>query len=146
MLDGFKERMEFPALKARAFEMYKEWQPDTLLIEAKASGLPLIHELRQMGVPVADFTPTRGTKMAPNDKIVRANSVADILSSGIVWAPERRWADEVIEDCAAFPNGSSDDLVDSVVMALMRYRQGGLIRLPSDYEEEEYQRPRADYY
>jgi predicted phage terminase large subunit-like protein len=146
LLDAFKERLEFPALKAKTLEMYREWQPDTLLIEAKASGLPLIHELRSMGVPVSDFTPTRGTKMAPNDKIVRANSVADIISSGMVWAPERKWADEVIEDCAAFPNGANDDLVDSVVMALMRYRQGGLIRLPSDYEEEELPRRHAAYY
>lgn len=147
MLDAFKERLEFPALKARAMEMYKEWQPDTMLIEAKASGLPLIHELRSMGIPVSDFTPTRGTKMAPNDKIVRANSVADIISSGMVWAPERKWADEVIEDCAAFPNGATDDLVDSVVMALMRYRQGGLIHLPSDDEDNEpLPRRHAAYY
>jgi predicted phage terminase large subunit-like protein len=142
LLDAFKERMEFPELKARAAEMYKEWQPDTFLIEAKASGLPLIHELRAGGLPIAEFTPTR----ASGDKIMRANSIADLFASGIVWAPERKWAEEVIEDCAAFPNGSSDDLVDSVIMALMRYRQGGFIRLPTDEEDNDPPPRRADYY
>jgi predicted phage terminase large subunit-like protein len=142
LLDAFKERMEFPDLKQRALEVYKEWQPDTMLIEGKASGLPLIHELRQIGIPVSEFTPTR----ASGDKIMRANSVSDMFASGIVWAPETRWADEVIEECASFPNGSHDDYVDAVIMALMRYRQGGFIRLPSDYDDEPDIPRRADYY
>jgi predicted phage terminase large subunit-like protein len=143
LLDAFKERMEFPALKARAKELYDEWQPDTFLIEGKASGLPLVHELRQMDIPVSEFTPTR----ASGDKIVRANSITDMFASGMVWCPETRWADEVIEECASFPNGAHDDYVDTVIMALMRYRQGGFIRLPSDYDEDEkVVRHRADYY
>jgi predicted phage terminase large subunit-like protein len=142
LLDAFKERMEFPALKAKAREIYLEWQPDTFLIEGKASGLPLIHELRQMDIPVSEFTPTR----ASGDKIMRANSVTDMFSSGMVWCPETRWADEVIEECASFPNGTHDDYVDSVVMALMRYRQGGFIRLPADYEEEDVPMRRVEYY
>jgi predicted phage terminase large subunit-like protein len=142
LLDAFKERMEFPDLKQRALEVYKEWQPDTMLIEGKASGLPLIHELRQIGIPVSEFTPTR----ASGDKIMRANSVSDMFASGIVWAPETRWADEVIEECASFPNGAHDDYVDAVIMALMRYRQGGFVRLPSDYDDEPELPRRADYY
>jgi predicted phage terminase large subunit-like protein len=143
LLDAFKERMEFPALKARAKELYDEWQPDTFLIEGKASGLPLVHELRQMDIPVSEFTPTR----ASGDKIMRANSITDMFASGMVWCPETRWADEVVEECASFPNGAHDDYVDTVIMALMRYRQGGFIRLPSDYDEDEkVVRHRADYY
>jgi predicted phage terminase large subunit-like protein len=134
--------MEFPELKQRALDVYQEWQPDTMLIEAKASGLPLIHELRQIGIPVSEFTPTR----ASGDKIMRANSISDMFASGIVWAPETRWADEVIEECSSFPNGAHDDYVDAVIMALMRYRQGGFIRLPSDYEDEPEIQHRADYY
>ena len=142
MLDAWKDRLEFPDLKAKAIEMYKEWEPDTFLIEAKASGLPLIHELRQTGVVVSEFTPTR----ASGDKVMRANSISDIFASGVVWAPEGKWADDVIEECAAFPVGAHDDFVDTVIMALMRYRQGGLLRLPSD-EDDEYSPPvRAEYY
>lgn len=142
LLDAFKDRLEFPELKARAMEVYQEWEPDTLMIEGKASGLPLIHELRQLGIPVSEFTPTR----ASGDKIMRANSISDMFASGIVWAPETKWADDVIEECASFPNGSHDDFVDAVIMAMMRYRQGGFIRLPSDYEDEDHLPRRAEYY
>jgi len=142
LLDAFKDRLEFPELKARAMDVYREWEPDTLMIEGKASGLPLIHELRQLGIPVSEFTPTR----ASGDKIMRANSISDMFASGIVWAPETKWADEVIEECASFPNGAHDDFVDAVIMAMMRYRQGGFIRLPTDYEDEDALPRRADYY
>lgn len=142
LLDAWKDRLEFPDLKARAVRVYKEWQPDAFIVEAKASGLPLIHELRQAGVPVSEFTPTR----ASGDKIMRANSVSDIFASGAVWAPERRWADEVIEECAAFPNGAHDDFVDTVIMALMRYRSGGFIRLDTDEWDDDVPVARADYY
>jgi len=142
LLDAFKERMEFPELKAKALEMYKEWEPDAFIIEAKASGAPLIYELRSMGIPVSEFTPTRG-----NDKISRMNSVTDLFASGKVWCPARRWAEEVIEEMAAFPNSDHDDLVDSSTQALIRYRKGGFIRLPSDEKDEPVNfRRKAAYY
>jgi predicted phage terminase large subunit-like protein len=131
LLDAHKERLEFPELKAKALEMYKEWEPDAFVIEAKAAGSPLIYELRRMGIPVSEFTPTRG-----NDKIARMNSVTDLFSSGKVWAPSRRWADEVMEEMAAFPNSEHDDLVDSSTQALIRFRKGGFISLPSDEPDE----------
>lgn len=131
LLDAFKERLEFPELKQKAFNMYKEWTPDAFIVEAKASGLPLISELRRMGIPVSEFTPSRG-----NDKIARLNSVTDLFASGKVWAPARRWADEVIEEMASFPNSDHDDLVDSSTQALIRFRQGGFIRLASDEPDE----------
>ena len=130
-LNAFKKRMEFPELKMRAYEEYKEWEPDALIVEAKASGAPLIFELRAMGIPVQEFTPTRG-----NDKIARLNAVADIFASGKVWVPETRWADELIDEIASFPSGEHDDLVDSTSQALLRYRRGGFIRLQSDEPEE----------
>ena len=132
LLDAFKERMEFPDLKARALEMYKEWEPDAFIVEAKASGAPLIYELRSMGIPVQEFTPTRG-----NDKISRVNSVADMFASGKVWCPRKRWAEEVVEELAAFPNSDHDDLVDSTTQALIRFRKGGFIRLQTDEEDEQ---------
>jgi predicted phage terminase large subunit-like protein len=132
LLDAFKERMEFPELKQRAMQMYQEWTPDAFIVEAKASGAPLIYELRSMGIPVQEFTPTRG-----NDKITRVNSVADMFASGKVWAPRKRWAEEVVEELAAFPNSDHDDLVDSTTQALIRFRRGGFIRLQSDEQEEQ---------
>ena len=132
LLDAYKARLEFPELKEKAFNMYKEWTPDAFIVEAKASGLPLIGELRRMGIPVSEFTPTRG-----NDKIARLNSITDLFASGKVWAPPRRWADEVIEEMAAFPNSDHDDLVDSSTQALIRFRHGGFLRLPSDEPDEQ---------
>jgi predicted phage terminase large subunit-like protein len=131
LLDALKERLEFPELKERAFQMYKEWEPDACIVEAKASGAPLVFELRKMGIPVQEFTPTRG-----NDKITRVNSVSDLFASGKVWAPRKRWAEEVIEEMAAFPNSDHDDLVDSATQALIRFRKGGFLRLQSDEEDE----------
>ena len=141
LLDCYKNRMEFPELKAKAFEMYREWEPDAFIVEAKASGAPLIFELRRMGIPVQEFTPTRG-----NDKIVRINSVADLFASGKVWAPDRRWAEELIDEVASFPNSEHDDTVDALVQALIRFRKGGFIRLQTDEEDEPVYRKKVSYY
>tara|TARA_Y100000401_G_scaffold40096_1_gene30468 strand:+ start:658 stop:2169 length:1512 start_codon:yes stop_codon:yes gene_type:complete len=144
LLDAINERLEFPELKKRVHEIYYDYEPDSFLIEAKAAGLPLIQELRSSGVPVTDYTPSRG-----QDKLSRVNAVTDIFASGIVWYPPTRWAEEVIEQCAAFPNGQHDDLVDCTTLALLRFRQGGFIRLSTDYEDEErpwYEKRREEYY
>ena len=131
LLNAFKKRMEFPELKQRALEEWKEWEPDALIVEAKASGQPLIFELRAMGIPVQDFVPSKG-----NDKIARLNAVADMFASGMVWVPNTHWAEELVEEVASFPSGEHDDLVDSTSQALMRYRKGGFIRLPTDEEDD----------
>jgi predicted phage terminase large subunit-like protein len=124
-----------------------KWQPDIFMVEAKAAGAPLIYELRARGIPVQEYNPTRGTKLAPNDKISRVNAISDIFASGLVWAPEFVWADEVIEDCANFPSVEHDDLVDCVAMALMRFRQGGFLTLASDsWDDDEPVRPRRRAY
>jgi hypothetical protein len=141
LLNAFKARMEFPELKQRAMQEYKEWNPDTLVVEAKAAGSPLIFELRAMGIPVQEFTPTKG-----NDKIARLNSVADIFASGMVWVPNTNWAEELVEEVASFPSGEHDDMVDSMSQALIRYRRGGFIRLESDEEDEPRQFRRKEPY
>ena len=132
LLNAIKTRVEFPALKPLALEEYKEWEPDSFIVEKKSSGTALYQELRRMGVFVQEYTPHRGS----GDKTARLNSVADIVQSGLVWVPQTRWAEEVVEEIAGFPFMRNDDLVDSTVMALMRFRQGGFIRLPSDEPEE----------
>jgi len=131
LLDAKKFRVDFPDLKKIAMEEYKYWNPDCVLIEAKATGTPLAHELRRMGIPISEYSPSRG-----QDKIARMNSVAPIFESGMVWAPDRQFADEVIEEMASFPYGDNDDLADSATMALMRFRQGGFVSLYEDYEDE----------
>jgi predicted phage terminase large subunit-like protein len=142
LLDAYKEKLEFPELKRAAYDKYWEFEPDQMIVEAKASGSPLIFELRAMGIPVTEFTPSRG-----QDKIARVNAVSDLFASGVIWCPPTRWADEVIEECAAFPAGDNDDLVDSTTQALLRFRQGGWIRSTMDEwdDEPKYRRPISYY-
>jgi predicted phage terminase large subunit-like protein len=141
VLDALKKRMEFPELKKVAYDMYNEWKPDSLIIEKKAAGAPLIYELRKIGIPLTEYTPSKG-----NDKIARVNAISDLFNSGIVWAPDTRWADELIDEVASFPNGDHDDLVDSSSQALMRFRQGGFLTISSDEADDYVPRRRATYY
>jgi len=131
LLNAIKKRLEFPELKAMVMEEYKDWEPDVFIVEKKSNGAALYQEMRRMGVPVGEFTPGKG-----QDKISRVNAVSDLFHSGIVWAPDKRWAHEVIEECNDFPSGQNDDLVDATTLALLRFRQGGFIKLPSDEPDD----------
>jgi len=144
LLNSIKKRLEFPDLKKLVIEQYKEWEPDTFIVEKKSNGAALYQELRRMGVPVGEFTPGKG-----QDKISRVNAVSALFEGGVVFAPDRRWAKEVIEECNDFPSGANDDLVDSTTLALLRFRQGGFIRLPTDEPEDDFLykfRKKAAYY
>jgi predicted phage terminase large subunit-like protein len=143
LLNKVKGKYEFPELKAMAHEQYKDWQPDSVIVEAKASGQPLIDEMRRSGIFVQDFSPGKG-----QDKIARLNAVADMFASGHVWFPENAWAAATVEEILAFPAGEHDDEVDTMTLALMRIRKGGLLRLSSDYEDNEprYVARRQAYY
>jgi len=143
LLDAEKGRWEFPELKDAALRLYEDYEPDLVLIEQKASGTPLTQDLRKMGIPVSGFTPGRGA-----DKFSRMNACAPVFESGMVYAPESRWAEEVIEECAAFPNGEHDDLADSMTQAILRFRQGSFIRTRSDEEDEDFYnyRRKREYY
>ena len=142
LIDCIKERFDFPELKAEALRLYSYWEPDTVIIEAKASGIPLVQELRRIGIPVNTFSPGKG-----QDKIARLNSVSPIFQDGRVWIPDNRWGEELIEEVSDFPAGENDDLVDATTLALARFRQGGFLQLSSDFQEEEfyYDRQRVYY-
>jgi len=139
-----RRRVEYPELRVLAKEMYDRWEPDAFIVEKKSSGVALFQELRRTGMMLQEFTPHRGT----GNKFARMQAVADIVKAGIVWVPTTRWAEELVEEIASFPVGAHDDLADTAVMALTRFRQGGFIRLPTDEEEDEaeYVPKRAAYY
>jgi len=141
LLDARRGRYNFPELKEVALEEYEYWEPDMVIVEAKATGTPLTDELRRTGIPVLNYTPAKG-----RDKVTRMHTVAPIFEAGMVWAPEEKFADEVIEECAAFPNGDHDDFVDSMTMALIRFRQGGFIALHGEEDEEMYVPRNREYY
>jgi predicted phage terminase large subunit-like protein len=144
LLNAIKKRLEYPDLKALVLEEYKEWEPDAFMVEKKSSGSVLYQEMRRMGIPVGEFTPGKG-----QDKIARVNAVSSLFQGGVVYAPDRRWAKDVIEECNDFPSGVNDDLVDSTTLALLRFRQGGFIRLDTDEPEDDFMykfRKKAAYY
>ncbi len=141
LLDALKDRLEFPELRKTALEQYRYWNPETVIIESKASGLPLTYELRKMGIPVINYTPSKG-----NDKHARVNAVAPLFESGVIWAPDHKFAEEVIEECASFPYGDHDDLVDSMTQAVMRFRQGGFVTHPDDEKDNALPRTERTYY
>ena len=142
LLDALKGKYDFPELKAVAMDQYKYWEPETVIIEAKATGEPLMQEFRRMGIPVIPFVPSRG-----RDKHSRVNACAPVFESGGIYYPEdEKYAEEVIEECAAFPHGAHDDYVDSTTQAVLRYRQGNFIEMINDYEEELYKVPKEYKY
>ena len=133
LLDAVRGKWDFPELKVVALDQYKYWEPESVVIEQKATGQPLTQEFRRMGIPVIDFVPSKG-----KDKHTRVNACAPMFESGQVFYPEgERFAYEVIEECAAFPHGANDDYVDSTTQAMLRYRQGSFVSTYSDWEEEE---------
>lgn len=110
------------------------YRVDRLLIESKASGISVAQEIRrivgfsgQFGVEL--INPTR-----QGDKVARAHSVVHLFSEGMVYAPDREWADKVIDQCASFPKGSHDDLVDSTTMALRYLRDIGFVLRREEWE------------
>jgi predicted phage terminase large subunit-like protein len=145
LLDAVSGRWEFPELKSMARELYDTYRPDMVLIEQKASGAPLTQELRRIGIPVTPFTPSRGA-----DKMTRMNACAPMFEGGLVWAPDTKFAEEMIEECAAFPNGDHDDLADTMTQAILRFRQGGFVIAPNDYRDDDeemmYRRRKRVYY
>lgn len=148
LLDAIKGHWEFPELKLKVLEQWKAWSPEALIVEKKAAGAPLIQELRRMNIVVQETVPSRGSKAVSNDKRARVNAIAELFSSGMVYAPDKRWAHEVINEVAEFPHGQNDDYVDTVSQAMARYRNGGFIRTPTDYDDnvEEFRARQRAYY
>ena len=117
-----------------------------MLIEAMRSGQPLADEMRLINLPVVTFSPGR-RKGGNLDKVTRMHMVSPIFESGKVWYPNSKFADEVIEEVASFPNGDHDDYCDSMTMAIMRFRQGGFISLQGEEEPEDwFPRRSREYY
>lgn len=147
LLDAKKGRWNFPELKTIAREEFEYWDPELMLIEAKASGQPLADEMRLLNLPVATFSPGRRKGGGGLDKTARMHIVSPIFEAGKVWYPEgEKFADEVIEEVASFPNGDHDDFCDSMTMALMRFRQGGFVRLDGEEFEDDYVPKKREYY
>ena len=115
ILNRWRDRVPYPELRKQARKQYDSYSPDAVLIEKKASGQSLIQDLRMMGIPCITYSPDR-------DKVSRCHAASPLLEGGVVWRPDRKWAEEVVHHCAVAPAGDGMDIVDTVTQALIRLR------------------------
>jgi predicted phage terminase large subunit-like protein len=122
LLEHMNERLGFPDLRREVHAYNLEHKPDRILIEKRASGAPLLKELRRKGLPVSGWLPQGGSRYSKG-KIPRAHAASVVLEQGCVWYPDREWCEKVILQCANFPFDEFDDLVDTCTMAWMFLRR-----------------------
>src|SRR5574343_391848 len=135
LLEAWQDHLEYPELRKEVLRAYKEYQPDKVIIEDKASGAILIQELRRSGVPVTAWNP-QGSKTQRAQELTTAYVTQSLFENGRVFHPDRRWAFDVIDMACEFPNGAHDDIVDTIVQALTWLQKSWLVH-HSDLKEEE---------
>jgi len=134
VLDMWYDKVNYPELRKLAQEAYDDWEPDAVLIEKKASGSSLLHDLRQAGVPVLAYSPDR-------DKVARAHAASALLEDGRIYYPKRKWAEDLISICASFPAAKNDDVVDTCTQAWLRLRKGWFLGHTEDLTEDDEPEP-----
>jgi predicted phage terminase large subunit-like protein len=134
MMMAWQDRLPLHELVKKVAETCSRMRVDLLLIEGKASGLSVAQEIRRLygsepwGVQIVN--------PGSQDKMSRLYSIQHLFAEGLVYAPDRSWADMVITQCAQFPRAKHDDLVDTVSMALRHLRTANLLSRPTEYLEE----------
>lgn len=115
LLDQVRGQWDFPATCNAVTRMAAKWpEAHAKLVEDKANGPAVLAQLRHQIPGLVPFTP-RESKMA------RASAISPYVESGNVYVPRHKgWADQFIDECSQFPNGSHDDMVDAMSQALTR--------------------------
>lgn len=134
MMYAWRDRLELHRLVEAVAESCKRMKVDLLMIENKAAGHSVAQEIRRLysnekyGVQLFD--------PKSMDKLSRLYSVQHLFAEGIIYAPDRPWAEMVITEVAQFPFGKHDDLTDTVSQALRHLRDNGLIARAAEREIE----------
>ena len=158
LLDCWADHLTFPDLRSKLVEEWhavygksssrKGKKPDAFLIEAKASGLSMIQDLRQANIPAIPYNPGNA------DKVNRAHQVAPVLELDCLWIPESgkepgkpvTWARGFLKELEVFPNGERDDQVDQLTQAIIYLRDQGWFELAyaelDEIEEYDYEADR----
>lgn len=130
LLQAGRGRWEFGDLCEKTMELNRQFKPDVIVIEKRASGQSLIQEMRYRGLPLYEF-------LTDKDKETRLNSVSPMFKAGTVWYPDtddcREWASIVLDEVCTFPAGANDDLTDALTSALIYLRENMAIVHPDDY-------------
>lgn len=137
MAYAWSGRFEFPELIEKIRETMTMFRADTLLIESKAAGYSVAQELRRtmrghVGIRMDDLT--EGGGRTP-DKVSRVYSIQHLFADGLIYAPDKEWAEKVIHQTAQFPRGKHDDLVDTVSGALRYLRRTGILLRGPEFTE-----------
>jgi predicted phage terminase large subunit-like protein len=125
LIAAWQERLELPDLVQKVAKTCRDRGVDRLLIESKASGISVSQELQRL-YNHEDWA-VQLINPGAIDKLARLYSVQHLFSEGMVYAPDRHWADLVIRQCEVFPKGKHDDLVDTVSQALRHLRELGVL-------------------
>lgn len=138
LLERWQQQVGFPELREEAIAHAEHYEPDLILIEKRASGHSLLQELRRKGLPARAWLP-RASVMGgrARGKRPRAHAASIILEQGCVWYMKRKWAQEVIDQCAAFPYAEHDDLTDTVTMMLLWLREHRALDLEDELDEDD---------
>jgi predicted phage terminase large subunit-like protein len=126
MLHAWQKKLAFPDLVKAVAKEAKQFKIDTVIIEDKAAGISLSQELRR-SFRTEDFGVIL-TKPKGLDKVSRLYSVQHLFADGIIWAPDKEWAEMVIRQVSSFPKAKHDDLVDTVSYAMRYLRESGLLQ------------------
>lgn len=121
-------RMAIHDLVSRVAADCKHYKVDQLLIEDKAAGHSVSQELYRLfgnfDYGIALVNPATGFIKSP-DKVARLQTVVHLFAEGLIYAPDKEWADEMIKQCALVPRAVHDDLADSMTQALLYLRRAG---------------------
>lgn len=134
LLWAWEERLELHELLLKIEETAKRFPIDDLIIENKAAGHSVAQELRRL-----HFNASFGVRLldtGAQDKVARLYSVQHLFSEGLIYAPDRPWADKVIQQCSAFPKAKHDDLVDTVSQAMRYLRTSGLLQRQKEVQDD----------
>lgn len=125
LIDAWQDRLELHELVKKVANTCRAKQVDKLLIENKAAGHSVAQEVRRLYNHEPWAVQLHDPKSV--DKLSRLYSVQHLFAEGLIFAPDRSWADLVINQVANFPKGKHDDLVDTVSMSLRHLRDLGLL-------------------
>jgi len=131
LMYAWAERLELHELIAKVQETMDDYGVEKLLVENKASGISVAQEIRR----VYGYDEFAVQLIDPKglDKLARLYSIQHLFAEGLIYAPERPWAQMVINQAAQFPRGKHDDLVDTTSIALKHLREIGLLVRGSEW-------------
>lgn len=132
MIYAWRDRLTLHDLVERVAKTCQQWKAEALLIEAKASGISVIQEITRLH----QGSPWTVIPIDPKgDKVARLHSIVPIFAENMIFAPEKQWAQDVIDEVRSFPRGRFKDFVDTVSQALRYMRDIGIAIKPDEKAE-----------